>query len=203
MTWDTWLFYLFAVTCLSLAPGPNGLLVLAHGAHLGYQKTRFTIAGGVTGFVLLIILSMLGLGALLQTSDTVLIALKWLGCIYLLWLGFQLWQTPRNPSVTHTLQTKRTAASLFRAGLFTALSNPKVLLFFAAFLPQFIDQAQPLLIQFMVMGITFALVEYAVEYGLARMASTLSPLLKQHSKLFNRSCGCLFIVLAISLPLIH
>ena len=79
---------------LALTPGPNGLLALSHGALYGHRKTLFTVSGGVLGFTLLMALSMLGIGTLLQASAQALTILKWLGGAYLIWLGIQLWRAP-------------------------------------------------------------------------------------------------------------
>src|SRR5947207_12348461 len=94
MDLDTWLIYLLAAIGLSLSPGPNGLLALTHGALHGRRKALYTIAGGALGFVVLIALSMFGIGALLQASITWLSVLKWLGGAYLVWLGIQVWRRP-------------------------------------------------------------------------------------------------------------
>ena len=92
MALHTWLIYLVAAIGLSLTPGPNSLLVLTHGALHGHRKTLFTVAGGAIGFVALIALSMLGIGALLKASGDALTVLKVLGGAYLVWLGIQLWR---------------------------------------------------------------------------------------------------------------
>jgi threonine/homoserine/homoserine lactone efflux protein len=79
MDLQTWLLYLLAAISLSLSPGPNGPLALTHGALHGRRLASFTIAGGALGFVILIALSMFGIGALLQCSIFWLTALEWLG----------------------------------------------------------------------------------------------------------------------------
>jgi len=177
MAWHTWLIYLVAAVGLSLTPGPNSLLALTHGALHGHRRTLWTVAGGALGFVAVIALSMLGIGALLQTSASALLVLKWVGGAYLVWLGVQLWRAP-------PLQLKPDAdvpfprrSQLFRQGLFAAVSNPKALLFYGAFLPQFLDPARSLWLQFAVMAGTFAAIECVVEYLLARMAHRIRPAL--------------------------
>ena len=90
MAWHTWLIYLVATVGLSLTPGPNSLLVLTHGALHGHRRTLWTVAGGALGFVAVIALSMLGIGALLQTSASALLVLKWVGGAYLVWLGLKM-----------------------------------------------------------------------------------------------------------------
>ncbi|KIY40413.1 amino acid transporter LysE [Pseudomonas sp. 10-1B] len=201
MALDTWLIYLLASIGLSLTPGPNSLLALTHGALYGARRTLFTIVGGVFGFSALIALAMFGLSALLQTSASVLSVLKWVGGAYLVWLGIQLW---RSPSL-HLELTERSArlgnAGLFRQGLLSAMANPKVLLFYGAFLPQFIDPQRGLLLQFVVMAATFASVEFLVEYLLARLAFRVRPWLAKGGKGFNRCCGSLFALIGVALPL--
>lgn len=201
MALDTWLIYLLASIGLSLTPGPNSLLALTHGALYGARRTLFTIVGGVFGFSALIALAMFGLSALLQASASVLSVLKWVGGAYLIWLGIQLWRSPG----LHLELTERNArlgnAGLFRQGLLSAMANPKVLLFYGAFLPQFIDPQRGLLLQFVVMAATFASVEFLVEYLLARLAFRIRPWLAKGGKGFNRCCGSLFALIGVALPL--
>ena len=144
MAWHTWLIYLMAAVGLSLTPGPNSLLALTNGALHGHRRTLWTVAGGALGFVAVIALSMLGIGALLQASASALLVLKWVGGAYLVWLGIQLWRAPPlqlQPSADTPFARR---SQLFRQGLFAAVSNPKALLFYGAFLPQFLDPARSL-----------------------------------------------------------
>lgn len=201
MALHTLLLYLVAAVGLSLTPGPNSLLVLTHGALHGHRKTWFTVGGGALGFVALIALSMLGIGALLQTSAGALTVLKFLGGAYLVWLGIQLWRAPaiHLRAVANNAQTR--GADMFRQGLFTAVSNPKALLFYGAFLPQFIDPKRDLMLQFVVMASIFVAVEIVVEYLLALMAHRIRPWLERAGKNFNRGCGGMFMAMGVALPM--
>ena len=201
MAWHTWLIYLAAVTGLSLTPGPNSLLALTHGAQHGHRRTLFTIAGGASGFVLLIALSMLGINALLQASADALTVMRWLGGAYLVWLGIQLWRAPALDLAVATGDTSVPGRVLYRQGLLAAMSNPKVLLFYGAFLPQFIDPQRNLLTQFAIMAASFAIVECLVEYLLARLAHRIRPWLERGGRRFNRVCGGLFATMGVALPL--
>src|SRR5213078_4698144 len=136
MEFHDWLLYLAASIGLSLSPGPNGLLALTHGALHGRTKALFTISGGVLGFVVLIALSMFGIGALLQASIMWLTVLKWVGGAYLVWLGIQVWRSPPMQVQAIDGSNGRPGWSLFKDGLLSAVTNPKGLLFFTAFLPQ-------------------------------------------------------------------
>ncbi|MCB1887089.1 MAG: LysE family transporter [Rhodocyclaceae bacterium] len=201
MAMETWLLYLGAVIGLSLTPGPNSLLALTHGALHGHRRTLLTITGGSLGFVLLIAMSMLGIGALLKASANALLILKLVGGAYLIWLGVQLWRAPA-PDLAPLAPGHRgqAAGTLLRQGFLAAVSNPKVLLFYGAFLPQFIDPARPLAGQFVLMAATFAIVEFAVEYLLARLAHRIRPWLQRVGRRFNKTCGGLFMLMGVALP---
>jgi homoserine/homoserine lactone efflux protein len=201
MTLDTWLIYLLATIGLSLSPGPNGLLALTHGALHGRGKAIYTILGGVTGFVIVIALSMFGIGALLQASIMWITVLKWLGGAYLVWLGIQVWRAPPIALDVGSAAVGASRVMLFRQGLLSALTNPKALLFFAAFLPQFIDPARSLVVQFVIMAGTFAVIELVYEFVVATMAQSISPWLARVGKRFNRACGGMFMAIGVALPL--
>ena len=201
MALHTWLIYRVAAIGLSLTPGPNSLLALTNGALHGHRRTLWTVAGGALGFVAVIALSMLGIGTLLQASASALLVLKWVGGAYLVWLGIQLWRAPPlqlQPSADTPFARR---SQLFRQGLFAAVSNPKALLFYGAFLPQFLDPARSLWPQFAVMAGTFAAIECVVEYLLARMAHRIRPVLEGYGKRFNRICGGAFAAMGVALPM--
>lgn len=201
MDFNTWLIYLLAAIGLSLSPGPNGLLALTHGALHGRRKALYTIFGGAFGFVAVIALSMFGIGALLKASLTWLTVLKWIGGAYLIWLGVQIWRSPAIGIDVGGAVKPRAGWSLFRQGALSALTNPKALLFFAAFLPQFIDPARSLVVQFVVMAGTFAVIEIATELFIASMAHRLNPWLRRVGRRFNQACGGVFIAIGLVLPL--
>ena len=201
MDLHTWVIYALAAIGLSLSPGPNGLLALTHGALHGRRKAMFTIAGGAAGFVTVIALSMFGIGALLKTSLVWLAVMKWVGGAYLVWLGIQVWRSPPIGLELRAAAAQRPGWSLFQQGLLSSLTNPKGLLFFAAFLPQFIDPARSMLLQFAIMAGTFGVTEIGTEFFLASMAHRISPWLRRVGRRFNQACGGVFIAIGAALPL--
>jgi threonine/homoserine/homoserine lactone efflux protein len=201
MDLHTWLIYAMAITGLSLSPGPNGLLALTHGAVYGWRKATCTVAGGVSGFVVVIALSMFGIGALLQASLVWFTLMKWLGGAYLVWLGIQVWRSPPVGVQVGEFGHERSAASMFAQGALSALTNPKVLLFFAAFLPHFIDPSKRLVTQFIVMAGTFAVFEFATELVIVSTAQRINAWLARSGKRFNQVCGGLFVAIGAALPL--
>ncbi|ARS51246.1 amino acid transporter LysE [Ectopseudomonas mendocina] len=201
MALELWLVYFVATLGLALTPGPNSLLALTHGGLYGARMALATILGGVVGFSTLIALAMFGLSALLKTAPNALLALKWIGGAYLIWLGVQLWRTPALLPGLALDSARPKVFTLFRQGLLSALSNPKVILFYGAFLPQFVDPQRCLAVQFVVMAATFAVVEFLVELLLALLAFRVRPWLQRGGRAFNRSCGALFVLIGVALPL--
>jgi threonine/homoserine/homoserine lactone efflux protein len=201
MNFNVWLIYLLAATGLSLSPGPNGLLALTHGALHGRRMALFTVSGGALGFVAVIALSMFGIGALLQASVVWLTVLKWLGGAYLVWLGIQVWRAPPIAFAATASAPRASGRSLFQQGALSAMTNPKALLFFTAFLPQFIDPGRSLWLQFAVMAGTFAAIETLTEVTIASLAHRIGPWLQRTGKRFNQACGGVFVAIGIALPL--
>lgn len=198
---ETWLIFLVAATGLSLSPGPNSLLALTHGALHGHRKTLYTIFGGSVGFTIVIALSMFGIGALIQSSIVWLTALKCIGGAYLAWLGIQVWRSPPVASQLTTSTERRSGRSMFAQGALSAATNPKGLLFFVAFLPQFIDPHRSLIVQFSIMAGTFIFTELITEFALAVAANRIRPWLSRVGRRFNRVCGGLFVAIGALLPL--
>jgi len=197
MSFEIWLLYLVATIGLSLTPGPNGLLALSHGASYGTKRSLFTISGGVLGFTLLMAVSMAGMGALLLASQKAFFTAKIIGVLYLIYLGIKTWRAP-PPHVDMPEHAKKSSnKGLLTQGFFVAVSNPKVIIFFAAFLPQFINPSKPQLIQFAILALTFAVSEFFVELGLAASAQKFIPWMSKGNvgKWFNRATGSLFVIM--------
>lgn len=196
MPLDLWLLTFATAIGLSLTPGPNGLLALTHGARFGLRPTVATILGGALGFLLLIAASLAGMGALLAASEAAFAAAKWAGAAYLVYLGIRLWRAPAPapsaPAQRHAHEAAH-PARLFMDGLLVALSNPKALLFYAAFLPQFMRPEAAYATQLALLGGTFLVVEIAYELLLAGLAVRVAPWLTRHGRAFNRITGATFI----------
>lgn len=198
MPLDLWLLTFATAIGLSLTPGPNGLLALTHGARFGLRPTIATILGGALGFLILIAASLAGMGALLAASEEVFTAAKWVGAAYLAWLGIGLWRAPATAlqgplPLAQGADPAAHPARLFADGLFVALSNPKALLFYAAFLPQFMRPEATYATQLVLLGGTFLAVEIAYELLLAGLAVRAAPWLHRHGRAFNRATGATFV----------
>jgi threonine/homoserine/homoserine lactone efflux protein len=154
MPFDNWLAFTAASLVMLAIPGPTVLLVVSYALGHGRRPAAAMVAGVALGDLTAMTASMLGLGAALAASATLFTALRWIGGAYLIWLGIRLWRAP----VLDTRSTQTPAASLRRifahAYAVTAL-NPKSIVFFVAFVPQFISAGAPFWPQVAVMEVTF------------------------------------------------
>lgn len=197
MSLELWLLYAGAAILLSLTPGPNSLLSLTHGGLYGARRTTYTALGSVCGFTLVIALSMSGFSAILAASEQLFTTIKWVGAAYLVYLGIKTWRAPplHLERVAGASTSPKSGRKLFSEGLVVALSNPKAILFFAAFLPQFIDTEQSLLVQFVAMAGTFMAIEFLFELLLATCSQRMVPWMNRskYSRWFQRITGSTFI----------
>ena len=206
MSVELWLLYCVAAVGLSLTPGPSGLLSLTHGACFGFRPTILTVLGGALGFFVLIAASLAGLGTLLAASEQVFTIAKWIGAAYLVYLGVRVWRAPPpvvavDPQEGAPHGAKR--LRMFNEGFLVAVSNPKGLIFFAAFLPQFMVPGASYSVQLAVFGGTFIVVEIACELVLAATAQRIAPWLSRHGRSFNRTAGATFIGIGAALTTAH
>lgn len=201
MTLELWLVYCIAAVGLSLTPGPNGLLSLTHGACFGFRPTVYTVLGGALGFFILIAASLAGMGTLLAASERAFTIAKWIGAAYLVYLGIRIWRAPA-PAVSLRIEAGAPEARplrMFNQGFLVAVSNPKALIFFAAFLPQFMVPGASFPLQLAVFGGTFVVVEIVYELLLAVMAQRIAPWLARHGRWFNRAAGVTFVGIGAAL----
>lgn len=204
MGFELWLVFAAASLALALTPGPNSLLVLDHGMRHGFGRAAFTALGSVSAMLGMVAASMAGLGALMLASETAFTVLKWAGAAYLIWLGLRLWRAPglaaRAPAAGGRARRPSRRAA-FAQGALVMLSNPKTILFFTTFLPQFMRPEAPLLPQFLTLGATLVAAELAVEWALAAAAGRLAPWLVARARIFNRLTGGAFIAIGAMVAL--
>ncbi|MCY3789042.1 MAG: LysE family translocator [Gemmatimonadetes bacterium] len=199
MSLHIWSLYASAVLLLCLTPGPNSLLAITNGARFGVGKALFSTLGCAAGLTLLIGASLSGLGLVLAASEAVFYIIKWFGACYLIYLGISLVRA--RGSFADVRKASRLAAPpggfyLFGQGLWIVVMNPKVVIFFAAFLPQFYVPQHGLVPQFLVMAGTFAGIAVVVEILLAIFASQLVARVATSTgmRMFNRATGGVFVL---------
>lgn len=204
MTLDWWLTYLLTTLILSLSPGSGAINTMSTGISHGYRGAVASIAGLQVGLCIHIVLVGVGLGAIVSQSLLAFELLKWLGVVYLMWLGIQQWRSAGALDL-HTLAGTLPRRHLFRRAVLVNLSNPKSIVFLAALFPQFIIPNQPQLAQYLILGITSVVVDIIVMTGYATLATRIARWLKtpRQMQLLNRIFGSLFILVAGLLASAH
>jgi threonine/homoserine/homoserine lactone efflux protein len=204
MSVHTWWLFVVVSFFVSATPGPNMLLVLSSSARHGFRASLGTMAGCLATLIAMFAVSAAGLGAVLQTFPALFDALRWAGAAYLAVLGIRCWRSPTAApaeEVAGTVPLQGGAGALFRQGVLVAASNPKAILFAAAFLPQFIDPAQPKWPQFGLLLATFAVIEIGWYMVYAGSGRQLSAFLRRATvqRWFNRLTGGVFVGFAVAM----
>jgi len=153
MPLDHWLAFAAASAVLLAIPGPTVVLVVSYALAEGRRSAVATVVGVALGDLTAVTASLLGLGAVLAASATLFVVVKWLGAAYLVYLGIKLWRAPVGAAAI-AAEPARMSRMLGHAYLVTAL-NPKSIIFFVAFLPQFLDPTRPLVPQMAILALTF------------------------------------------------
>jgi homoserine/homoserine lactone efflux protein len=186
----------FVAACIFLAitPGPNMSLIIANTSAHGLRGGLWTLAGSTTGFSILV-----GIAALGMTSVMVLMAdwfdvIRWLGAAYLVYLGARQLYAALYPTGTQTVRLPRSGA-LYVNGLVVSLSNPKVLLFLGAFLPQFVDPTQPPGRQLAILAAVFVVTLLAVDLSYTLLlARARRAFTARHTRVLDGVAGGLLLV---------
>lgn len=197
MTLHTWWLFVAAVFLLSGTPGPNMLHILSRSVEMGMKRSVAAMAGCLCALVTVLIASAAGLSTLLLALPGAFAALRYAGVVYLLYLGIKAWRSDVTPLDVggQVLPAILPARVLFRGGFMIGISNPKLLLFAAAFLPQFVNPAAAQVPQFLILVASFAAVECFWYVIYAAGGHSLSRYLARPAikRVFNRITGAIFV----------
>jgi len=199
MSIELYFAFVVAATALIVAPGPVVALVVANSLAHGVRYGLVTIAGASAGTAILLAVVVFGASALLAVLADWFAILRWIGVVYLLWLGVRAWRgTATDLAAT---AERKSARNVFLRGFFVSLSNPKTLLFFGAFLPQFVTPGPNVRTQLAVLAATFLVLAMALDSVWANFAARLAGLLRGHGRLRNRLTGGALITAGLGLAL--
>ena len=190
MALEIWLAYALAATVIIVIPGPTILLVITQSLSHGKMATVPLVLGVMLGDTLALIASLLGLGAILATSAFLFSVVKWIGAAYLVYLGISLW---RKSNASFTIaESDKTARprKLFMNAFIVTTFNPKGIVFFIAFLPQFVKPEFDVPLQLSILGATFVVIGTLNAALYAVFSGALKKRLENESsqRWFNR-CG--------------
>ena len=200
-----WATFFTAAILLNLSPGPDMAFILAQTAKEGVRSGFSAMFGIWTGAFMHVLFAALGLSAILATSAVAFSIVKWLGALYLMWLGLQALRTKGVEMPTEQQRSTKGVMEIFRQGVLVAVLNPKVAIFFLAFLPQFAEVgAGPVGAQLFLHGLLIIVVAAFVEPPLILISGRLTGYLSRNrciSRWLDRGLGGLFLFLGFKLAI--
>lgn len=201
MTFEVWITYIFTVFIFLLSPGPSHIFMLSKSLSHGFHKSWATGAGDLTAHIWQISLASIGLVSVIYAFQDIFIVIKWAGVLFLVYLGIK--QFKKKSAIDASQNNKAVRKSvLFGQGFAMSSSNPKAVVFFAALFPQFINTAAPTTIQFVILGLTYIVIDgcFLLFYGC--FAQWCMARFKKHiDKYLNKLSGALLIASAVMLGL--
>lgn len=184
---ETYLAFVAAAILLALFPGPNMALIVANSVRHGPRAGLLTLAGTTSAIAIQLLLVGVGLATLLATVGMWFEIVRWCGAVYLVWIGVAAWRAPAPRFCADAVRPN--ARALYLRGLLVSLTNPKLLLFFGAFFPQFIDRAAPVLPQVVLLSATFVVIAACIDSLWALLAGRMRRLILARGRLLNRISG--------------
>ncbi len=199
MDFDSFFLFVLTEVALSLSPGPAVLFVVAYGITTGWRKSLFATLGILTTNVIYFTISATSLGALIVASHTLFTVVKWLGVVYLAYLGLSAILGRPSPITVSQLNHKNASGwKIWLSGLTLQLANPKALIFFIAILPQFVNPAGNVPLQIIWLAAGSVIPEFFILLGYGVLAGKIQTVATRPSfaKMTNRIAGSLMLVVA-------
>ena len=191
--------FVIATVVMIAMPGPSVILTVAHSISFGWKNALATVAGATMGIAVQLLIAAIGLSSLLNLVSEVFEWLRWVGAVYLIYLGIKQWNNAQDSITIDTSSVSK--KNLFYQGLIITIPNPKSLIFIAAFLPQFIDATRPVTTQFAIIIPTFLIITFTVTSVWAMVAGNARVYLskKRAVKSVFRATGGLMIIAGLGL----
>lgn len=202
MDFETWYLYVGTVLILMSTPGPSQLLILSNSLSSGVLRSAFTAAGDLTANLIQMIAATAGLAYLIRSNENLITTIKYVGVVYLLYMGLTAFFKQKPPSIQlEGVRDVRSGSSLYFQGFIVSALNPKAVIFFAALFPQFIDSSRPAVPQFFTLSATYLVLDGLFLMTYAILACRLSNWLTNDSALLRRGPGLLLIAVAVGLAM--
>lgn len=198
----SWLIFIPACFALNMAPGPNNITAFATGARFGFWAGFLAALGRMPAFAFLITITAVGLGAALAASALAFTVIKYVGAVYLVYVGIHMWRARIDPA---ELEQDLDIRALVRRDFLIAITNPKAIAMFTAVFPQFLDPALPVAPQFLWIGTTFLCLETVAIAIYVAAGKALSGVINQTvlGRALNKAVGGFLVFSGASLALSH
>ena len=201
MSATTWLLFVLMETPLCLTPGPAVLFVFAHGLRYGGPKSLWANLGILSGNIFYFIISATGLGVLIRASHDAFVIVKYAGAAYLIFVGVRMiFGRAEAFKATREVDTDVRGVHILARGFALQAANPKALIFFTAFLPQFIDPQRSITLQMTILGATSTVLEFFILAGYGYLAARVATW-TQTSRYLNWIAGGMLVSVGAGLAL--
>jgi threonine/homoserine/homoserine lactone efflux protein len=203
MELHVYMAFIVATTIMIALPGPSVLLTVAHSISFGWKYGIYTVTGATLGIAVQLVIAVIGLASLLNVIAEAFEWFRWAGAAYLVFIGIKQWRSASKPLEFNASSVSK--KNVFIQGLVTTIFNPKSLIFIAAFLPQFINTARPLGLQFISIVPTFLVITFTITSFWALIAGKLRGFFRSQRALksVSRTSGGLMILAGLGLILVR
>jgi homoserine/homoserine lactone efflux protein len=202
MSLELYLAFCLASAVLILIPGPNVALIVANSVAHGPRYGFLTVSGTTSAAVIQLILTILGMTTLLTVMADWFDWLRWAGVVYLVYLGVRAWRA-LPIDLTKARPEPRSPGNIYLRGFLVSLTNPKTLLFYGAFLPQFVNLQGNVTAQLVLLAVTFLVIALTLDCAWALLAGRFRAALAVNGKIRNRLTGSLLIGAGVGLAFAH
>ncbi len=190
------ILFLQIIIFLFITPGTPRIVIISYSMNYGVQKCIWTALGDVTANFIQATLVIFVLGTFLSDNPNFLKIMKWIGVVYLLYLAYDVYQSaPKN--INSKITTSKSFLSFFKDGFLVAGTSPKAWLFFPLIFPQFIDFSSNYVVQFLILIITYIVLDFLSLIGYALLAQKLINWIKTNPKTINTISASVLVLIAI------
>ena len=192
--------YLQIILFLFITPGTPRIVIISYSMNYGVQKCVWTALGDVSANIIQATLVIFVIGSLFSEHSVILNSLKWIGIAYIIYLAYDIYNS-RPKDINSSEISKKGFFSFYKDGFLVAGTSPKAWMFFPFIFPQFIDFSQNYIVQFIILLITYVVLDFLSLIGYAILAKKLIIWLKANPKIINTISACVLIIIAIIIAL--
>ena len=192
--------YLQIILFLFITPGTPRIVIISYSMNYGVQKCVWTALGDVSANIIQATLVIFVIGSLFSEHSVILNSLKWIGIAYIIYLAYDIYNS-RPKDINSSEISKKGFFSFYKDGFIVAGTSPKAWMFFPFIFPQFIDFSQNYIVQFIILLITYVVLDFLSLIGYAILAKKLIIWLKANPKIINTISACVLIIIAIIIAL--
>ena len=188
--------YLQIILFMFITPGTPRIVIISYSMNYGVKNCIWTALGDVTANIIQATLVIFVIGSFISDNPTFLNTFKWIGIIYLIYLAYDIYKSrPKNLNSQEV--SKKGFFSFYKDGFFVAGTSPKAWMFFPFIFPQFIDFNSNYIVQFLILIISYVILDFLSLIGYAVLANKLIDWIKVNSKLINTISACVILIIAI------